>query len=417
MRRRHGIALAYGRVIGRWITGHAGWCLGTSLVLHLLAAVLFSPEPLDLRVYREASPLVLSGGLYDYRLHTSPPIPVLPFTYPPFAALVFLPLALPPWAALVVLWQAASVAAVGVICLCADRLLHPDRGSSARSRVLVWTAAALWLEPVRHTLDQGQVNLLLAALVLAALAVSRTAMTRGAVLGLATAVKLTPVFGGLYLLATRQWRAAFWALVAAGGATALGWVIAPRESARYWFRLVKETQRIGPAWSVRNQSLQGALDRLLGHDTAASGAWWAALALATVLTACVLWKAGRRGDLLGVLVTAELYGLLVSPISWSHHWVWCLPAMMWLAHGPARRRPLSLVALAAWTVATATRLVPLLIRVEDRLPQHSPYPALLAWPGTAYAACALLTILAVATTREEASGRRADQREPAAFGA
>src|SRR5262249_35085481 len=71
----------------------------------------------------------------------------------------------------------------------------------------------------------------------------------------------------------------------------------------------------------------------------------------------------------------------------------------------------------AWTVATATRLVPLLIRVEDRLPQHSPYPALLAWPGTAYAACALLTVLAVATTPEEASGRRSDQPEPAAPGA
>ncbi|MFC9095907.1 glycosyltransferase 87 family protein [Streptomyces sp. NPDC057072] len=399
------------------MAGHAGWCLAASVALHVLAAVCFSPGPLDLRVYRDASPLVLSGHLYDYRLHTGPPIPLLPFTYPPFAALVFLPLSHLPWTVVVVLWQAASVAALGVIVHCAERLRSAGRGRPRMSRVMLWTAGGLWLEPVRHTLDQGQVNLLLAALVLAAVAVPRPAAARGSALGLAAAVKLTPAFGALYLLATRQWRATVWAVTAAATATALAGTVAPRESARYWSGLVTQTQRIGPSWSVRNQSLLGAACRLLGPDAPVTLAWCTALALATALASCALWNAVRRRDPLGVLVTAELYGLLVSPISWSHHWVWCLPAMMWAAHGPERHRLLGRVVTAAWLAATATRLVPFLIRMEDGLPHPTPYPAPLAWPGTAYAACAVLSLAAVAASGRTAADRPALQRVGAASGA
>lgn len=38
----------------------------------------------------------------------------------------------------------------------------------------------------------------------------------------------------------------------------------------------------------------------------------------------------RTGDFWGVQVTA-LVSLLVSPISWSHHWVWCVPLLIGLA--------------------------------------------------------------------------------------
>ncbi|MGW2898630.1 glycosyltransferase 87 family protein [Streptomyces sp. NPDC001212] len=385
---------ARSRGIGQWLTGHAGWCLAVSLAVHAAAVVTHPTHPLDLRVYREAAPHVLSGGLYDYALRTTPPIPRLPFTYPPFAALVFLPLARLPWAALVALWQSLSVAALVVVAVCAVRLLGPrPRG---RRRALLWAAAGLWLEPVRHTLDQGQVNLLLCAVVLWGLAVPRAAPGRGAGVGLAAAVKLTPAVGGLYLLATRQWRAAAWAVAAAAAATALAWGVAPRESARYWSTLVTDTGRVGPVWSVRNQSLTGAVARLLGQDTTAAVVLWSVLALVTVALVRALRSAVRRHDLLGVLVAVELYGLLVSPVSWSHHWIWCLPAMIWLAHGPLRHRLLSRVALAWWAVVTVARVVPYLIGAEDRLVRPGAYPALLAWPGCVYAGCAVLTLAAVA---------------------
>ncbi|MFI9724087.1 glycosyltransferase 87 family protein [Streptomyces sp. NPDC052396] len=385
--------------VGGWLTRHAAWCLAASLAAHVLAYGFFPPDTMDLRVYREAAPHLLSGDLYGFQLRTVPPLRLLSFTYPPFAALVFLPLSRLPWTVVYLLWQLASVAALFVIAHCAGRLPAPVPRGRARSRALLWTAAGLWLEPVRHTLDQGQVNLILAALVLAGLTRLRTAAGRGAALGLATAVKLTPAFGGLYLLATRQWRPALWALAAGGAATALGWWLAPRESARYWTALVLDTHRIGPVWSVRNQSLRGALSRLLGQDPAGGPLWWAALALVTVLAIRALWAAMRDEDPLGILVTVELYGLLLCPISWKHHWIWVLPALMWLAHGPSRHRALTRLTLAAWALVLVTRLESVLVRLEDALPHPLPYPAPLAWPGGAYVWCAVLSLLAVGNAR------------------
>jgi len=389
---------ARSRAIGAWLTDRAGRCLAFSLALYALVLAVHPPAPLDLRVYREAAPHVLTGGLYDYALHTGPPIPVLPFTYPPFAALLFLPLSPLPWTVLLALWQAISVAALVVVTACALRLLTPRPGRRTRDLALLWAAVGLWLEPVRHTLDQGQINLLLGALVLGGLALCRTAAGRGAAVGLAAAVKLTPAVAGLYLLATRQWRAAAWAVATGAATVVLAWCVAPQQSARYWSGLVTDTRRVGPVWTVRNQSLRGALTRLLGPDATASPLWWAALAGVTLAAAWALRSCLRRGDLLGALIAVELYGLLVCPISWSHHWIWCVPAMIWLAHGPCRARTLSRVTLAVWALVTVARAVPRLTGVEDHLARHDPYPALLAWPGCVYAVCAVLTFLALART-------------------
>lgn len=381
------------RGTGQRPIGGAGWCLAASVGLHILAVVTHPTRPLDLRVYHEAAGHLLTGDLYDYALRTGPPIPSLPFTYPPFAALVFLAPSRLPWAVTVVLWQVLSVASLLIVAGCAVRLLGPLADGRARNLALLWTAVGLWLEPVRHTLDQGQVNLLLGAVVMAGLALPVRPAARGAAVGLAAAVKLTPAVAGLYLLATRQWRAAAWAAVTGAAATALAWCVAPGESARYWSGLMTDTRRMGPEWSVRNQSLRGALDRLLGTGHTATAVWLVACLLVTALAAYALWVTARRGDRLGALVVAELYGLLVCPISWSHHWIWCVPAMVRLLHGPHGWRALDFLALAAWASAAGARVVPQLIRAEDHLAvAPGTYPALLAWPGCVYVVCALLTL-------------------------
>ncbi|NEA50391.1 glycosyltransferase 87 family protein [Streptomyces sp. SID10815] len=382
--------------VGRWLSERAGRCLAASVALYALTALRSPSQPLDLRVYRGGAPHLFSGGLYDFAVHTGPPIPVLPFTYPPFAALLFAPLAQLPWEAALVLWRALSIAALLVITAGSLRLLTSPAAGRVRERALLWAAAGLWLEPVRHTLDQGQINLLLGALVVGGLALCRTAAGRGAAVGLAASVKLTPAVGGLYLLATRQWRAALWAVVTGAAATALAWWISPSQSWRYWTSLVTDTSRVGPVWTVRNQSLRGALTRLLGPDATASPLWWAALALVTLAAAWALRAAVRHADRLGVLVTVQLYGLLMCPISWSHHWIWCVPAMIWLAHGPLRRLPPARVTLALWALVTAGRLVPRLSRIEDATVHGGPYPAPMAWLGTGFALCAVLTFLTLA---------------------
>ena len=40
-------------------------------------------------------------------------------------------------------------------------------------------------------------------------------------------------------------------------------------------------------------------------------------------------------------------GLLISPISWSHHWVWCLPALMSVSAATWRWRSTALGVAAA----------------------------------------------------------------------
>lgn len=391
---------ARGLAVGRWLTERAGWCLAASVALYALTALVDPSQPLDLRVYRGGAPHLFSGGLYDFAVHTGPPIPVLPFTYPPFAALLFTPLAALPWDVALVLWRAVSVAALLVLTAGSLRLLTAPGGGRVRERALLWAAAGLWLEPVRHTLDQGQINLLLGGLVVGGLALCRTAAGRGAAVGLAASVKLTPAVGGLYLLATRQWRAALWATAAGAAATVLAWCVSPGQSWRYWTSLVTDTSRVGPVRTVRNQSLRGALTRLLGPDAGGTALWWTALALVTLAAAWALYAAVRREDRLGALVAVQLYGLLVCPISWSHHWIWCVPAMIWLAHGPGRRLPLRRVALALWVLVTAGRLVPRLSRIEDATVHFGPYPALMAWLGTGFAVCAVLTFLVLATGGE-----------------
>ncbi|MET7622081.1 glycosyltransferase 87 family protein, partial [Streptomyces sp. NPDC005408] len=384
---------AFLRGMHPWMLRHAGWWLAGSAAVHGLTVIATRPDMLDLQVYYAASPQVLSGQLYDYSLHPGGPLTSLPFTYPPFAALLFLPLSLLPWAAAACLWQLMSVAALFLIVGCTGRLLFGGAGRMSREQVMVWVGACLWLEPVRHTLDLGQVNLILGALVLWSLTTSLGAGTRGAAVGVAAGVKLTPAIGGLYLLATRQWRAAAWSLVAFSGTVALAWLVVPRDSARYWYTLVGNPDRMGRVSSVRNQSVRGALSRTLGHDVAYGPTWWTAAAVVAVAAGCAVWAAARRRDRLGILVTVQLAGLLLSPISWSHHWIWCVPAMIWLAHGPCRQRLLSRVTLAAWTIATVARVVPYLTRIQESLPGDRVYPARLALFGWVYALCSVLTLL------------------------
>jgi alpha-1,2-mannosyltransferase len=51
--------------------------------------------------------------------------------------------------------------------------------------------------------------------------------------------------------------------------------------------------------------------------------------------------------MIGILVCA-LTGLLVSPVSWSHHWVWVAPLLVVLADLATRPRSLAAPRLRRW---------------------------------------------------------------------
>ncbi|MFI9009014.1 glycosyltransferase 87 family protein [Actinosynnema sp. NPDC053489] len=385
------------RAAERWLLTAAPVLLVVSALGRTWTIVTgFGNETIDLYVYWALAPHVLSGDLYDVTSPNSPPDFPLPFTYPPFGALVFLPMTWLPWVAAQWVLRLLSGLCLYWMVRVALRLVAGDGWTADaalwRRRALLWTAVLLWLQPVVHTFDFGQVNLLLAGVVLAAM-VARDSRPAGAGIGLTAGVKLVPAVSGVYYLATGRIAAAVWSVVAFAASVGLGFLVDPAQAKHYWFGLLGDASRVGPIATAHNQSLRGALSRTLGHDVGTSWPWLLAVAVSAVLAGVALWAAVRAGDvLIGVLVV-QVFGLLFSPISWDHHWVWIAPLLVWLVH--ARVTPwVRGVLLVLWCPVMFLDVIAFQL---DRQPTiwTIPRPGYLSAIGWAYPALALLTLVAV----------------------
>ncbi|MEU6809043.1 glycosyltransferase 87 family protein [Streptomyces sp. NPDC046831] len=267
-------------------------------------------------------------------------------TYPPFAALLFVPTA---WLSAPVL-KAVFLAGNALLLACLVRLSTRLAGRPAGlPAVCAATALALWLEPVFQTFVYGQVNLAVACLVLWDLTRPPGARARGAALGVAAGIKLTPALFVVHLLLRGRGRgreaatatAAFAATVAAGAA------VLPAASVDFWTGRLFETGRVGKPYIVDNQSVQGVVARALRD--AAPGPAWVLPSLA--VAAAGLWLARRARDERWAVLLTAVTALLVSPISWSHHWVWCVPLIaVLLAAGHRRWAALTALVFTARTM-------------------------------------------------------------------
>lgn len=293
----------------------------------------------DLSVYQWGGRAVLDG-LSPYAGRD--PVTDLPFTYPPFAAVLMVPLALlPTWLA-AALWTGASAAALGATVVVVRRAL--GRPSPAWL-VVVLGGAALALEPVWQNLAFGQVNLLLMLVVLVDV-LHPGRRWSGIGLGVAAGIKLTPLVLVVLLVVAGQRATAARATLAFGATVAVGLVAVPVSTA-YWTDRLLDPTRVGPPALAHNQSVLGALTRVL--DTTPSTWWWLVtagpVALAAVVVGGARWRQGDRvlGTCLGAIAV-----LLASPVAWSHHWVWAVPLalVLWEHH-----RWLAV----AWTAVFVTR--------------------------------------------------------------
>ncbi|MFE0510125.1 glycosyltransferase 87 family protein [Streptomyces sp. NPDC058964] len=295
----------------------------------------------DVLVYRAEGRAVAHGGdLYGFTVTEWR----LPATYPPFAAALFVPAAWIPVPALKATFLAGNA-------LLLARLVHLSARLAGRTvpgpLLCTATALALWLEPVFQTLLFGQINLAIICLVLWDLTRRPSARGKGVALGVAAGIKLTPALFIVYLFLTGRRREAATATAAFGGTVVLGALLLPAASVDYWTRRLYETGRVGKGWIVDNQSLQGLVARVSG-DPAPGFAW---MLPAAAVGALGLWLACRAAaERHGILLTA-FTALLVSPISWSHHWVWCVPlAAVLLAEGRVRLAVLTLTVFTARTM-------------------------------------------------------------------
>lgn len=351
------------------------------------------------------------GAVYDYVYADQTPDFPLPFTYPPFAAVVFYPLHLLPFWLVALAWQLGVMAALYGVVRLSQRLL----GIVGDRRVaLLWTAVAIWLEPLRSTFDYGQVNVVLVLGVLIAVNSSRWWLS-GLLVGLAAGMKLTPAISGLHFLGARRLGAAVFSAVVFFATVALSWLVMGREAMRYFTDLLGDADRVGPVGTSFNQSWRGAVSRILGYD-AGYGPWVLGAILVTAVLAFSAWRTlgAFTDDLdrLGSIVVVNLFGLLLSPISWTHHWVWLVPLMIWLLHGPYRHLNGARVLGLAWLVLTVVG-VPWLLSFAQPTIWEISRPWYLAWAGLIYPVATWVTLAWIAMLRVRFADGRSGRRSPA----
>ena len=364
------------------------------------------PSNLDAWIYYHAVAQWHAGGsLYDW--YANPAQHLWPFTYPPFAALALTPLTWGSDRTAQVLLVAATPLCVAATLWALLRRLGAAKDVAAGAAPWLALAAVTALEPVPKTMEYGQVNALLMALVaLDLLAVPERSRLRGALSGLAAAFKLTPAIAVLVLLARREWRAAATMVGTATAVTAACWAVWPAESTEFFTRAMWDPGRAGFADYSGNQNLKGAVARWLPE-----AAWtpaWAVCVLGAVVGAWLLLRrldrvraggsatSGTDGTgaddglvLCLQVCVAMVAGLLVSPISWSHHWVWCAPAIIALAAAGRRWRAPGLLTTAGAGAAVFVLAMQWWFPEQNHVEQD--WPAWATVVGSSYTWWALAT--------------------------
>jgi len=300
--------------------------------------------PVDLAVYRDGGLIVRQLSPYNAALGKEP-FPLydwtgagnLNFTYTPFAALFFAAVSFIPWSVLPRVVQVANLIFLFIAAWCTMGALGYRDRRVRLGGALLGVAAGLLTEPVFRTLYLGQINLLLMAAIIWDLRQPDTRRFKGIATGLAAGIKLTPLVFIPYLLLARKFRAAAVTTASFAFTIALGFLILPRDSKDWWFNgLFIQDGRTGFVGWTGNQSLRAIATRLAGSIHAGTAPWVLLLLVATVVGLLVAAQLDRAGHLMLGLLTAALVGLLDSPISWDHHWVWVMPGMMAAGHYAAR---------------------------------------------------------------------------------
>lgn len=323
-------------------TRHAGYAAlvaaGAAIAVYCFIALrgglggTIQIEHIDLNVYRAGARVLLDGGDLYGPLPLAAPGLELPFTYPPIAAVLLAPLALLP----VALDALISTAVTALLLAVVMRTVLGELGLRSRPglnwAVLVAMPAALILDPVRVALLDGQIDVVLMALVTLDTIGPGVRVgpyrLRGVLVGLAAAMKLTPAVFVLFFLVRGDRRSATTAAASFATFSGIGMLAAPHDSIEYWGHTVFQTGRIGSVWYGANQSLEAMLARagLAGHGLALS--WLLACLVVLAMAWMTMRRAAAHANVVGTLLLNALAELLISPISWTHHWVWIVPMIV-----------------------------------------------------------------------------------------
>ncbi|AKE39977.1 Hypothetical protein NG00_01831 [Corynebacterium camporealensis] len=273
--------------------------------------------PLDLWIYAQAGAEVTAGTpLYDAAYVAN-----LPFTYPPFSAILFAPLALFDATTLTWTWHILT----GLALLAVLLLVFRERGIKLTPGVwllaVLLVACSTALEPVHGTAFFGQINIFLMLLVSLDLLVGRRGLP-GIGTGLAAGMKLTPAYFGLVFLMQRRWGAVVGCIATFLVTVAIGFVVIP-DAMVFWTDAMFNSNRVGEHTNPGAQSIRSLLYRTVGTDSTA--VWLILVAIVVALTCLALRTAIIRHNRSAAMALTGISACLVSPFSWYHHWVWVVP--------------------------------------------------------------------------------------------
>jgi len=259
----------------------------------------------------------------------------LPYIYPPALALLLIPLTIAGYSAGLGLWfvlnHAFFIASVAILF----RAFY-GQADPAKTAVVAFVAGVFF--PVQFDLDIGQANLLVLMVVSSAFLAEKRErpLLSGALVGLATAIKLTP--GLLFLSHAVRGR---WKGVAAGVAVVLVLQFAAAELVGWekslgWVGLLVHQADRPEIASSANQSLLGFIRRLCGESYSpirgpglVGWLWPTSVALLGAATLVALIVKRRSSALLQFSLLLAV-ALIVSPKSWIHHFVLLLPVYLML---------------------------------------------------------------------------------------
>lgn len=333
----------------------------------------------DLKVYREAARIVVGDPGAAPSLYGGPISTIgdssLPFTYPPFAAVVMAPLAWISWfagsvlVALLTFAVAACLAWVLVASVNRRGVLLPGQESLGTAAVVGLVFALICASsPWQDNFGFGQINPLLLALVLADFLRPGTRVPRGLLVGIAGGLKLTPLAFGLILLMRRDLRGLVTLAASFAGTVAVGFLLLPGESAQFWTGALWDSSRVGGLGDLRNISVEGWLTHLHLAGPALSLLRVLLVLVLLVATAALLPPLHRRGLVLSEVSVTAFLMLQISPISWIHHfvwlpvavfaWVWEVRPQLW---GGVSRAARAWLDAAAWVAGVGFFIGPLLL--------------------------------------------------------
>ncbi len=305
----------------------------------------------DLDVYRSGGVSVLHGQPLYHVLTQAPQL--LAFTYPPIAAVFAVPLAMVAWPAAQLIWVAFIYVPLAVTIRYAFRPLLVRSGRYAPAVHACLFAACAYLFPLRDQMRFGQVDILLVALCVTDCAATAPRWPRGALIGLATAVKLVPGVFIVYLWISGRRRAARTAALGALAWTAAAFVLLPRDSLYYWTSAIFDSSRLGANTGTSNQSLRGILLRVFLPSAAPAALWVAAVAVVGVVGFAAARRMAQAGNQMAGVAITGLLAVLLSPVAWIHHLAWVVVAIAAVAgDGRDRRRLAAAAGIALFYTVT-----------------------------------------------------------------